>query len=89
MQTYTRKAATVEARQHEGLKLTVISALKGEQVALSGDYLITDPAASEPRGSIYVISKAEFERDFEAIAEPVIETEPEDPATGDHTETHE
>jgi hypothetical protein len=78
MQTYNRKNVTVEARPYVGPKLTVVSSLKGEQIAFSGDYLVTDAAAVaairqrevtegplSPAGTIYVVPKAEFEAAFE------------------------
>lgn len=63
MREYRRKHLTVLAREHAGPKITVNSALKGNQSAGSGDYLVTDPAAKEAKGSVYVVPKAEFERD--------------------------
>ena len=85
MATFTRKDHTVEAKQFvETGTLMVISRKCGEQVARTGDYLVTDPASVEEntkqeelegidlggKGTIYVVSKADFERDFDV---PVIE----------------
>jgi hypothetical protein len=69
MAKYQRKHLLVEARQHEGPKIAVISNLKGNETAVAGDYLVTDPAATEPRGSVYVIPKADFEKDHELVDE--------------------
>jgi hypothetical protein len=66
---YRRKHAIIEARQHEGAKIVVASNLKGNQGAADGDYLVTDPTAPEPRGSVYVVPKADFERDHELVEE--------------------
>lgn len=67
MTEYKRKHLTVQARQHEGPKIVVNSATKGNQTAVAGDYLVTDPDAEQPRGSVYVVSKADFERDHELV----------------------
>jgi hypothetical protein len=69
LSTYRRKHSLVEARQHEGLKIVVNSALKGNQGAAAGDYLVTDPTAEQPKGSVFVVSKADFERDHELVDE--------------------
>ena len=42
---YERKHGFVDARQHVGQKLTVVSQLKGEQVCNEGDFLVEDPIA--------------------------------------------
>jgi hypothetical protein len=65
---YQHKHVLIEARQHEGAKIAVISNLKGNQTANAGDYLVTDNEATEPRGSIYVVPKADFERDYEGAS---------------------
>lgn len=83
MATFTRKHPTVEAVQHFGANKSVVSALKGEQVANSGDFLVIDQdavnslraqekaeglpfnALGNPR-TVYVVSKADFLRDFDA-----------------------
>lgn len=67
MNEYRRKHATVLARQHDGPKIVVNSGIKGNQTAVAGDYLVTDPEAEQPRGSVYVVSKADFERDHELV----------------------
>lgn len=67
MSTYTRKHLLVEARQHEGPKISVISDIKGKQSANQGDYLVTDPTAQQPRGSVYVVAKEDFERDHDLV----------------------
>lgn len=77
MATFTRKDATVEAVQHVGPDLNVSSLLKGDQVAKAGDFLVIDAEAvaslkaqgntdARPKGTIYVISKADFIHDFNA-----------------------
>lgn len=71
MATYQRKALTVEARVYDGPKLTVVSDEKGQQTANAGDYLV-----GSERGKVTVVSKADFEKDFEpavAVAAPVTE----------------
>lgn len=45
MATYTRRITTVEARQHFGVNMPVSSSLKGDQIALNGDFLVVDPFA--------------------------------------------
>lgn len=45
------------------------SRLKGNQNAGAGDYLVTDPEAPEPKGSVYVVPKADFEREHELVEE--------------------
>lgn len=83
MATFTRKYPTVEAVQHFGANKSVVSSLKGEQVANSGDFLVIDQDAvnalraqevaeklpvgtlGNPR-TVYVISKADFLRNFNA-----------------------
>lgn len=84
MAQFTRKQSTVEARQHFGPKLIVMSALKGEQTAHNGDFLIADPTAvqavrdrevfegAEPnsygnKGTVYVVSKDDFLKEFDAV----------------------
>jgi hypothetical protein len=62
---YTRKVASIEAREHEGPKLVVISDSKGEQLCNTGDFLI----GAEP-GKVFVIAKADFLADFEPAAVP-------------------
>jgi hypothetical protein len=42
---YNRRYTSVEAKQHKGPNLVVVSNWKGQQTASSGDYLITDPVA--------------------------------------------
>ena len=42
---YERKHGFVDARQHVGQKLTVVSQLKGEQLCNEGDFLVEDPIA--------------------------------------------
>lgn len=64
---FQRKALTVEARVYDGPKLTVVSDEKGSQIANSGDYLV-----GVERGKVTVVSKADFEKDFEPVG-----TEPE------------
>jgi hypothetical protein len=83
MPTFTRKHATVEARQHFGSNLPVSSIRKGEQICQSGDFLVVDDAAVDDiaarekaeglaphslpkKGTIYVVSKADFLREFDA-----------------------
>lgn len=77
MATFTRKDATVEAIQHVGPDLNVSSLLKGDQVAKAGDFLVVDAEAvaslkaqgnteARPKGTIYVVSKADFLHDFNA-----------------------
>ena len=75
MPIFTRKDATVEAIQHVGPDLNVTSFLKGDQIAKAGDFLVVDQVAVESlktqgveskRGSVYVISKADFLHDFNA-----------------------
>jgi hypothetical protein len=61
MATYQRKALTVEARVYDGPKLTVVSDEKGIQTANPGDYLI-----GTERGKVTVMTKADFEKDYEA-----------------------
>ena len=74
---YQRKALTVEARVYDGPKLTVVSDEKGSQIANSGDYLV-----GTERGKVTVVSKADFEKDFEPV-----EVEPVKPAEPVHFET--
>jgi hypothetical protein len=64
---YQVKHHTVEARQHEGPKIVVNSELKGNQQAYAGDYLVTDANVAQPRGSIFVVAKAEFEHEYEPV----------------------
>lgn len=45
MPTFTRKVTSVQAVQHFGTSLPISSALKGDQVAKSGDFLVVDPTA--------------------------------------------
>lgn len=45
MPTFTRKVSSVNAVQHFGNSLPISSALKGDQVAKSGDFLVVDPIA--------------------------------------------
>lgn len=80
MATYTRKDATVEAIQHPGPDLNVTSLLKGDQIAKKGDFLVVDQEAvaslkaqgiESKRGSVYVISKADFLHDFNATDDSV------------------
>jgi hypothetical protein len=69
MPKYTARHPVVEARQHEGPKIVVNSEVKGSQAAVAGDYLVTDATAQQPRGSIFVVSKTDFERDYEPVDE--------------------
>jgi len=62
---YQRKALTVEARVYDGPKLTVVSDEKGSQIANSGDYLV-----GTERGKVTVVSKADFEKDFDVPEYP-------------------
>jgi hypothetical protein len=77
MPIFTRKYPTVEAVQFTGTSLNVTSSLKGDQVAKTGDFLVVDQASVDalkaggvtdprPPKCIYVVSKADFLRDFEA-----------------------
>lgn len=81
MAQYKRKDSVVEARQHDmEMSINVDSVKKGGQTARKGDFLVVDPSVEEgSKGSIYVISKADFLADFEivepAVAEPVAEEE--------------
>jgi hypothetical protein len=68
MATFQRKALTVEARVYDGPKLTVVSDEKGQQTATAGDYLV-----GSERGKITVVSKADFEKDFDVPAVDVPE----------------
>ena len=81
MATYTRKDVTVEAIQHVGSDLNVTSFLKGDQVAHAGDFLVVDKNAqatikaqggTSNRGAVYVVSKADFLRDFNAPDDTVV-----------------
>jgi hypothetical protein len=83
MATFTRKYPSVTAVQHFGANKSVVSGLKGEQVANNGDFLVVDQdavnalraqevaeslaagALGNPR-TVYVVSKADFLRDFDA-----------------------
>lgn len=60
MATY-QKVETVEARQYDGPKITVVSDKLGEQTAVAGDYLV-----GTERGKVTVVSKATFEAEYEA-----------------------
>lgn len=62
---YERKPLTVEARRHEGPRITVISDEHGEQYAVAGDYLI-----GSERGKVYVMDAGKFESDFEPVPPP-------------------
>lgn len=43
-QTYTRRAATVTARQYEGESALIVDSIrKGQQTAQKGDFLVLDP----------------------------------------------
>lgn len=75
MPIFTRKDTTVEAIQHVGPDLNVTSFLKGDQIAKAGDYLVVDAdavaqlkaqGATTNRGAVYVISKSEFLKEFNA-----------------------
>lgn len=70
---YQRKALTVEARVYDGPKLTVVSDEKGSQTANSGDYLV-----GTERGKVTVVSKADFEKDFEPVGDS-LEAQPIEP----------
>ncbi len=81
MPIFTRKDASVEARQHVGPDLNVTSFLKGDQIAKSGDFLVVDAVAvaslkaqgaESNKGAIYVISKADFLHDFNAPDDSVV-----------------
>lgn len=69
MTSYRKKHSIVQARQHEGAKIVVMSDAKGNQGAVDGDYLVSDPNAQRPggKGSVYVVPKAEFEREHQEI----------------------
>lgn len=55
MAQYVKVNPPVEARQHEGPRLNVVSDAKGQQVAEKGDWLV-----GSERGKITVVSNADF-----------------------------
>lgn len=57
---YESKVSGVEARQHVGAKIVVVSHLKGEQTCESGDFLVTDPDA---------VQRIREQEKFEKLAE--------------------
>jgi hypothetical protein len=62
-----KREPEVSAHQHEGnFDLRVISEQKGAQTARKGDWLI-----GSEKGKVFVMSDAQFQRDYELIAEPV------------------
>lgn len=67
MSQYKRKNVLIEARPHAGPSITIASNLKGHQKVAAGDYLVTDPKATEPKGSVFMVPKAEFEADHELV----------------------
>lgn len=83
MATHRKKVVEVEARKYEGTaSLTVMHDVKGEQRAKAGDWLV-----GNEKGQIEVVKDADFQRDYEAIPEPIIPENPEVPADEKPTDT--
>lgn len=60
-----QKNVIVEAREYEGPKLLVVSNQYGEQLANAGDYLV-----GSGRGHVHVVSKAQFEAEYQPYTAP-------------------
>lgn len=59
---YQRKPEIVEARQHQGPRLTVIHDELGQLQAHAGDWLV-----GNERGKVRVMTNEQFQREFEPV----------------------
>lgn len=75
---FSRKPLIVEARQHAGEPLVVVSHTHGQQTARQGDWLV-----GSEFGKVHVLSDAKFKEDFEEFQEP---EESEEQESSEHHE---